>query len=126
MTENRCATIEDVAQLRERIARVEGSHEDLSTQFGRLSDRVDLMKDTLGRQIADQADQTREYVDKRVKDGEGQTHSIMTSIAKIQGGIKVLAWGMIFLVTVITGLLGWAQIGDWAWAETLKLWNGLT
>lgn len=125
MTENRCATIEDVAQLRERIARVEGSHEDLSTQFGRLSDRVDLMKDTLGKQIADQAGQTREYVDKRVKDGEDQTHEIMTSIAKIQGGIKVLAWGMVFLVTVITGLLGWAQIGDWAWAETLKLWNGL-
>ena len=125
MTENRCATVEDVAQLRERIARVEGSHEDLSTQFGRLTDRVDLMKDTLGRQIADQAGQTREYVDKRVKGGEEQTHSIMTSIAKIQGGIKVLAWGMVFLVTVITGLLGWAQIGDWAWAETLNFWNGL-
>lgn len=123
MTESRCATVEDVAQLRERIARVEGSHEDLSTQFGRLSDRVDIMKDTLGKQIAEQAGQTREYVDKRVKDGEEQTHEIMTSLAKIQGGVKVLAWGMLFLVTVITGLLGWSQIGDWAWVETLKLWS---
>lgn len=108
--------------LRERLARVEGGHDHLSSQVAHLGDKVDSLSSTLARQIADQAQQTRteirEHVDAQIRDMRASDSDVNKRLSSIEGGIHLVNWSLIAGIALITGLLGWGQIGDWAWSET--------
>lgn len=113
---------EDLIKVRERLAKVEGSHEDLDQRISGLSDKVDLLKSDITQQIIQTNQENRkeimEHVDNLFLNNSDSISKISDSVNAIKGGIKVLNSVLIILITLVTGLLGWSQLGDWAWAES--------
>lgn len=125
MSESRFATAEDLAVVRERLARVEGGHDHLSAQMTALSDRIDSTRDSLTERIDRTAADTRteitRHVDGALRDQGAQIQTVSNVVAGMAGNIRFMKWSLLFGVTLITGLLGWGQIGDWAWGE-VRIW----
>lgn len=125
MSDTRYATADELANVRERLARVEGGHGHLSNQMAVLSDRIDSTRDSLSQKIDATAAQTRTeittHVDRTLQGQSVQIQSLNSEVSGMAGNIKFMGWTLFFGVTVITGLLGWGQIGDWAWGE-VKTW----
>lgn len=125
MPEVRFATSEELALVRERVARVEGGHDHLSTQMAQLSDRIDSTRDSLSQKIDEASTRTRVEVgahfDRALQANGDQVTALSRDFAAIAGNIRFMKWTFLASVTIITGLLGWGQIGDWAWGE-VKNW----
>lgn len=119
MTDN---IYEDLIKVRERLAKVEGSHEDLDQRISGLSDKVDLLKSDISKQIVQTNQENRkeimEHVDNLFLNNNDSIKKISDSVNEIKGGLKVLNNVLIITVTIVTGLLGWSQLGDWAWSES--------
>lgn len=121
MPDQRFATSEDLSIVRERLARVEGGHDNLSAQMSALSDRIDSTRDSLIERIDRSAGATRAEINRTLENQGSQIREVSDEVSAMAGNIKFMGWTLFFGVTVITGLLGWAQIGDWAWAKT-QVW----
>ena len=117
MPDQRFATAEDMAIVRERLARVEGGHDHLSTQMTALSDRIDSTRDSLTEKIDRTAADTRSEINRTLEVQGAQIREVSAVVAGMAGNIKFIGWTLFFGVTIITGLLGWAQIGDWTWGK---------
>ncbi len=116
----RCATSEEVAVLRERVARVEGGHDNLREGLTTLSQQFSDLRRDLTRTVADNAAQTRREIMDRVDDmtdtATKRDTEISSRLARIEGGLKLTSWVTMTFIVLATGLLGWGQIGDAAWS----------
>lgn len=124
MPDQRFATAEDLAVVRERLARVEGGHDHLSAQMTALSDRIDSTRDSLTEKIDRTAADTRAEITRTSESQGAQIREVSAAVAGMAGNIKFIGWTLFFGVTVITGLLGWGQIGDWAWGKVHTWYEG--
>ncbi|GAN88119.1 hypothetical protein LU298_13500 [Komagataeibacter intermedius] len=116
----RCATSEEVAVLRERVARVEGGHDNLRDGLTTLSQQFSDLRRDLTRTVADNAARTRREIMERVDDmtdtATARDSEISGRLARIEGGLKLTSWVTMTFIVLATGLLGWGQIGDAAWS----------
>ncbi|MEZ7136809.1 hypothetical protein [Komagataeibacter sp. SM21] len=123
----RCATVEDLARVREEIARVrerqakvEGGHDNLRDGLSTLSVQFSELRRDLTRSVTDTAAQTRSEIMQRVDDmtdtATERNAEISGRLARIEGGLKLTSWMTMTFIVLATGLLGWGQIGDAAWS----------
>ena len=116
----RCATIEDLARVRERLAKVEGGHDNLRDGLSTLSQQFSDLRRDLTQSVADNAAQTRREIMGRVDDqndtAAARDATISARLARIEGGLKLSSWVTMTFIVLATGLLGWGQIGDAAFA----------
>ncbi|GBQ58840.1 hypothetical protein [Komagataeibacter swingsii] len=116
----RCATVEDLAQLRERLAKVEGGHDNLRDGLNTLSRQFSDLRRDLTRTVSDNAARTRREIMERVDDmtdtATERDNEISGRLARIEGGLKLTSWMTMTFIVLATGLLGWAQVGDAAWS----------
>lgn len=125
MQDNRCATAEEVARLRERVARVEGGHDNLRDGLDTLSRQFSDLRRDLTQAVAENAARTRHDIMLRVddmnRDAQSRDTAVSDRLARIEGGIRLANWAMLTSIALVTGLLGWAQIGDAVWKFFLSL-----
>lgn len=116
----RCATAEEMAQVRERLAKVEGGHDNLRDGLNTLSRQFSDLRRDLTRTVSDNAAQTRREIMERVDDmtdtATARDTEISGRLARIEGGLKLTSWVTMTFIVLATGLLGWGQIGDAAWS----------
>ncbi|ARW15810.1 hypothetical protein KOEU_04250 [Komagataeibacter europaeus] len=116
----RCATVEDLARVRERLAKVEGGHDNLREGLNTLSVQFSDLRRDLTRTVADNAARTRREIMGRVDDmtdtATARDSEISGRLARIEGGLKLTSWMTMTFIVLATGLLGWGQIGDAAWS----------
>ncbi|MGS0648982.1 hypothetical protein ACU81Q_15295 [Komagataeibacter melomenusus] len=120
MATMRCATVEDLARVRERLARVEGGHDNLRDGLNTLSVQFAELRRDLTKAVSDNAARTRREIMERVDDmtdtATTRDNEISGRLARIEGGLKLTSWVTMTFIVLATGLLGWGQIGDAAWA----------
>ncbi|GAN68278.1 hypothetical protein [Acetobacter orleanensis] len=125
MQDNRCATAEEVALLRERVARVEGGHDHLRDGLDTLSRQFSDLRRDLTQAVAENAARTRHEIMSRVdemgRDAQSRDAEVSDRLARIEGGIRLANWATLACIALATGLLGWAQIGDAVWKVLLSL-----
>ncbi|WP_239021383.1 hypothetical protein [Novacetimonas cocois] len=116
----RCATVEDLARVRERLAKVEGGHDNLRDGLNTLSVQFADLRRDLTRAVADNAAQTRREIMGRVDDltdtATARDTEISARLARIEGGLKLTSWVSMTFIVLATGLLGWGQVGDAVWS----------
>ena len=116
----RCATVEDLARVRERLAKVEGGHDNLRDGLSTLSQQFADLRRDLTQSVTDNAAQTRREIMERVDDmtdtATERNNEISGRLARIEGGLKLTSWVTMTFIVLATGLLGWGQIGDAAFA----------
>ena len=116
----RCATVEDLARVRERLAKVEGGHDNLRDGLNTLSVQFSDLRRDLTQAVSDNAARTRREIMQRVDDMTDTTtardNEISGRLARIEGGLKLTSWVTMTFIVLATGLLGWGQIGDAAWS----------
>ncbi|WP_308719017.1 hypothetical protein [Komagataeibacter xylinus] len=116
----RCATVEDLARVRERLAKVEGGHDNLRDGLNTLSQQFADLRRDLTQSVTENAAQTRREIMERVDDmtdtATERNNEISGRLARIEGGIKLTSWVTMTFIVLATGLLGWGQIGDAAWS----------
>ncbi|MCK9821327.1 hypothetical protein [Komagataeibacter oboediens] len=116
----RCATAEEMAQVRERLAKVEGGHDNLRDGLNTLSRQFSDLRRDLTRTVSENADQTRREVMGRVDtmadNAAERDTEISGRLSRIEGGLKLTSWVTMTFIVLATGLLGWGQIGDAAWS----------
>ncbi|MGY6769525.1 hypothetical protein [Komagataeibacter sp. NFXK3] len=116
----RCATVEDLARVRERLAKVEGGHDNLRDGLNTLSVQFSDLRRDLTKSMADTGAQTRREIMERVDDmtdtATERNNEISGRLARIEGGLKLTSWVTMTFIVLATGLLGWGQIGDAAWS----------
>ena len=116
----RCATVEDLARVRERLAKVEGGHDNLRDGLNVLSVQFSDLRRDLTRSVADNAAQTRREVmarvDVMVTNAAERDTEISGRLSSIEGGLKLTSWVTMTFIVLATGLLGWGQVGDAAWS----------
>lgn len=120
MAETRYATAEELAVVRERVARVEGGHDNLRDGLDTLSQQFSDLRRDLTHSVADNAAQTRTEVMGRV-DALADTAAerdagISQRLSRIEGALRLTSWVTMTFIVLATGLLGWGQIGDAAWS----------
>ncbi|RFD18477.1 hypothetical protein DY926_16410 [Komagataeibacter melaceti] len=120
MPSARCATVEDLARVRERLAKVEGGHDNLREGLTTLSQQFSDLRRDLTRTVADTAAQTRREIMQHVDDMTGTASArdaeISGRLSRIEGGLKLTSWMSMTFIVLATGLLGWGQVGDAAWS----------
>lgn len=125
MQDNRCATSEEVALLRERVARVEGGHDHLRDGLDTLSRQFSDLRRDLTQSVAENAARTRHEIMARVddmsRDAQNRDAEVSDRLARIEGGIRLANWAMLTCVTLATGLLGWEQMGSAVWRFLLSV-----
>ncbi|QHC36951.1 hypothetical protein FMA36_00375 [Komagataeibacter xylinus] len=116
----RCATVEDLARVRERLAKVEGGHDNLRDGLSTLSQQFSDFRLDLMQSVAENAARTRREIMERVDDmtdtATERNNEISGRLARIEGGLKLTSWVTMTFIVLATGLLGWGQIGDAAWS----------
>ncbi|AQU86390.1 hypothetical protein B0W47_01770 [Komagataeibacter nataicola] len=116
----RCATVEDLARVRERLAKVEGGHDNLRDGLNTLSQQFADLRRDLTQSVTDNAAQTRREIMERVDDmtdtATERNNEISGRLARIEGGLRLTSWVTMTFIVLATGLLGWGQIGDAAFA----------
>ncbi|CUW48278.1 hypothetical protein ATCC53582_02415 [Novacetimonas hansenii] len=116
----RCATVEDLARVRERLARVEGGHDNLREGLRNVSAQVSDLRRDLTRAMTETAEQTRREITERVDTitdtATARDTEISGRLARIEGGLKLTSWVTMTFIVLATGLLGWGQVGDAAWS----------
>lgn len=116
----RCATVEDLARVRERLAKVEGGHDNLRDGLNTLSQQFADLRRDLTQSVTENAAQTRREIMERVDDmtdtATERNNEISGRLARIEGGLKLTSWVTMTFIVLATGLLGWGQIGDAAWS----------
>ena len=116
----RCATAEEMAQVRERLAKVEGGHDNLRDGLRNVSAQVSDLRRDLTRAMTETAEQTRREITDRVdtitNTATARDAEISARLARIEGGLKLTSWVTMTFIVLATGLLGWGQIGDAAWS----------
>ncbi|AHI25489.1 hypothetical protein BGC31_05155 [Komagataeibacter xylinus] len=116
----RCATAEEMAQVRERLAKVEGGHDNLRDGLNTLSRQFSDLRRDLTRTVSENAARTRREIMERVDDmtdtATARDSEISGRLARIEGGLKLTSWMTMTFIVLATGLLGWAQVGDAAWS----------
>lgn len=116
----RCATAEEMAQVRERLARVEGGHDNLRDGLNTLSRQFSDLRRDLTKTVSENAAQTRREIMERVDDmtdtATARDTEISGRLSRIEGGLKLTSWVTMTFIVLATGLLGWGQIGDAAWS----------
>ncbi len=85
----RCATIEDLARVRERLAKVEGGHDNLRDGLNTLSVQFSDMRRDLTKSVADTAAQTRREIMERVDDMTDTATERNNEISGVWRGSKV-------------------------------------
>ncbi|MDN7352169.1 hypothetical protein [Acetobacter senegalensis] len=119
MQDNRCATAEEVAVLRERVARVEGRHDHLRDGLDLLSRQFSELRRDLTQAVDDNAACTRQEIMSRVDDMSRNTHrrdaEVSDRLARIEGGIRLANWITVTVIAGATTLLSWARMGDALW-----------
>lgn len=125
MQDNRCATAEEVAVLRERVARVEGGHDHLRDGLDILSRQFSELRRDLTQAVDDNAACTRQEIMSRVDAMSRNTHrrdaEVSDRLARIEGGIRLANWITVTVIAGATTLLSWAQMGDALW----RFWTHL-
>ncbi|GFE92977.1 MULTISPECIES: hypothetical protein [Acetobacter] len=125
MQDNRCATSEEVALLRERVARVEGGHDHLRDGLDTLSRQFSDLRRDLTHSVAENAARTRHEIMARVddmsRDAQNRDAEVSDRLARIEGGIRLANWAMLTCITLATGLLGWEQMGSAVWRFLLSV-----
>ncbi|MFT8464288.1 hypothetical protein [Acetobacter persici] len=125
MQHNRCATSEEVALLRERVARVEGGHDHLRDGLDTLSRQFSDLRRDLTQSVAENAARTRHEIMARVddmsRDAQNRDAEVSDRLARIEGGIRLANWAMLTCITLATGLLGWEQMGSAVWRFLLSV-----
>lgn len=125
MQDNRCATSEEVALLRERVARVEGGHDHLRDGLDTLSRQFSDLRRDLTQSVAENAARTRHEIMARVddmsRDAQNRDAEVSDRLARIEGGIRLANWAMLTCITLATGLLGWEQMGSAVWRFLLSV-----
>ncbi len=120
MTDTRYATVEELAVVRERVAKVEGGHDNLRDGLNTLSRQFSDLRRDLTRTVSENADQTRREVMGRVDtmadNAAERDTEISGRLSRIEGGLKLTSWVTMTFIVLATGLLGWGQIGDAAWS----------
>lgn len=120
MTDPRYATVEEMAVVRERVAKVEGGHDNLRDGLATLSQQFSDLRRDLTQSVSDNAAQTRREVMARVdimSDTAAERDTeISGRLSSIEGGLKLTSWVTMTFIVLATGLLGWGQIGDAAWS----------
>ncbi|MCE2574395.1 hypothetical protein [Komagataeibacter sp. FNDCR2] len=116
----RCATVEDLARVRERLAKVEGGHDNLRDGLNTLSVQFSDLRRDLTRAVADNAAQTRREIMERVaamgEAASGRDTEVSERLSRIEGGIRLANWITVTFIILATGLLGWGQVGDAVWS----------
>nr|WP_242405455.1 hypothetical protein [Komagataeibacter xylinus] len=109
-----------MAQVRERLAKVEGGHDNLRDGLNTLSRQFSDLRRDLTRTVSENADQTRREVMGRVDtmadNAAERDTEISGRLSRIEGGLKLTSWVTMTFIVLATGLLGWGQIGDAAWS----------
>nr|WP_298797549.1 hypothetical protein [uncultured Acetobacter sp.] len=120
MQDKRCATAEEVALLRERVARVEGGHDHLRDGLDTLSRQFSDLRRDLTQAVGENSARTRHEIMTRVDEmsrgAQSRDAEVSDRLARIEGGIRLANWVTLTCITLATGLLGWAQLGDTVWA----------
>lgn len=120
MPDTRYATVEELAVVRERVAKVEGGHDNLRDGLATLSQQFADLRRDLTATVADNAAQTRHEVMARVDtmadNAAERDTEISGRLSRIEGGLRLTSWVTMTFIVLATGLLGWGQIGDAAWS----------
>ncbi|GAN59558.1 hypothetical protein ACI01nite_00490 [Acetobacter cibinongensis] len=127
MQENRCATAEEVALLRERVARVEGAHDYLQTGLDALLRQFADLRRDLTQSVDENASRTRHEIMGRVEAigrmAQQRDTAVSDRLARIEGGIRLANWITATLMTIATAVLGWSQLGEALWHFLISLVN---
>ena len=120
MTDTRYATAEEMAVVRERVAKVEGGHDNLRDGLTTLSQQFADLRRDLTQSVSENAARTRREIMQRVDDmtdtATARDNEISGRLARIEGGLRLTSWMTMTFIVLATGLLGWGQIGDAAWS----------
>lgn len=119
MQDVRCATAEEVAVLRERVARVEGGHDHLRDGLDSLSRQFSELRRDLTQAIDENAACTRQEIMSRVetigRSTQQRDAEVSDRLARIEGGIRLANWLTVTVIAIATTLLSWARMGDSFW-----------
>ena len=121
MTDPRYATVEEVAVVRERVARVEGVQDN-------LRDDMKHQNALLMQAVNDNAAETRREMNDRFsalqEKQDNRDNDLSSRLGRIEEREAARDKRMMFWAVLITGLLGWGQIGDAAWRAVCHIWHG--
>jgi len=102
----------DDRQLYDRVVRLETKAEttdsDVRTLFGKVDD--------LTRRVDENGEQTRRELSAHIR-------VLSEQVGEFRGGIKLANWIAVTSIVLVTGLLGWGQIGDAAWSACRHLFG---
>lgn len=122
MTDPRYATVEEVAVVRERVARVEGVQDN-------LRDDMKHQNALLMQAVNDNAAETRREMNDRFsalqEKQDNRDNDLSSRLGRIEEREAARDKRMMFWAVLITGLLGWGQIGDAAWRALCHIWHGV-
>lgn len=128
MQDQRCATAEEVALLRERVARVEGGHDHLQDGLDTLSRQFSDLRRDLTQAVGDHAARTRHEIMTRVdeinRDAQVRDAEVSERLARIEGGLRLANWVTVTCIALATSLLSWAQMGQAIWDFCTSLVGG--
>lgn len=122
MSDPRYATAEEVAVVRERVARVEGVQDN-------LRDDMKHQNALLMQAVNDNAAETRREMNDRFsalqEKQDNRDNDLSSRLGRIEEREAARDKRMMFWAVLITGLLGWGQIGDAAWRAVCHFWHGM-
>ncbi|MBE7619282.1 hypothetical protein GL297_06505 [Komagataeibacter sp. FXV2] len=116
MTDPRYATAEEVAVVRERVAKMEGAHDNLRGDMQDLNRQFSDFRRDITHEVQENAIQTQQKISEMNDRSSQRDGEISERLARIEGGIKLTSWVTMTFIVLATGLLGWGQIGDAAWS----------
>ncbi|RBM05919.1 hypothetical protein [Novacetimonas cocois] len=116
MTDPRYATAEEVAVVRERVAKMEGGHDNLRGDMQDLNRQFSDFRRDITHEVQENAIQTQQKISEMNDRSSQRDGEISERLARIEGGMKLTSWVTMTFIVLATGLLGWGQIGDAAWS----------
>ena len=116
MTDPRYATAEEVAVVRERVAKMEGGHDNLRGDMQDLNRQFSDFRRDITHEVQENAIQTQQKISEMSDKSSKRDGEISDRLARIEGGMKLTSWMTMTFIVLATGLLGWGQIGDAAWS----------
>ncbi|GCE81715.1 hypothetical protein KTQ54_16010 [Komagataeibacter oboediens] len=116
MSDPRYATAEEVAVVRERVAKMEGGHDNLRGDMQDLNRQFSDFRRDITHEVQENAIQTQQKISEMNDKSSKRDGEISDRLARIEGGMKLTSWVTMTFIVLATGLLGWGQIGDAAWS----------
>lgn len=116
MTDPRYATAEEVAVVREHVAKMEGGHDNLRGDMQDLNRQFSDFRRDITHEVQENAIQTQQKISEMNDKSSKRDGEISERLARIEGGMKLTSWVTMTFIVLATGLLGWGQVGDAAWS----------